>query len=208
MENLEIHSQSVSIPSLSIPQISTKQGSEGSLEGNGLERLLPISLRGIAENLETMKSNSEFKYQGVLEMVKNQLGNAAASINSILTARGENASDQTNAGLNTSSGAKLDDDDEDVDLEEMSDEDSDLSETESEQLALGSASKKNLVDNVKENLDSILQADSGKKKFTEKRWWTPEEDELLKKVVRKYGAKNWKKNCFFPQRQNRRAVLA
>jgi len=197
MENLEIHNQSVSIPALSIPQISAKQGSEDSLDGNGLERLLPISLRGATENLETMKSNSEFNYKGVLEMVKTQLGNKAASSNSILTSRGENASDQTNAGLNTSSGAKLEDDDEDADLEEMSDDDSDLSETESERLALGSASKKNLVDNVKENLDSILQADSGKKKFTEKRWWTPEEDELLKKVVRKYGAKNWKKIASF-----------
>ena len=186
MENLEIHSQSVSIPALSLPQISAKQGSEGSLDGNSLERLLPISLRGTSENLETMKNNSEFDYKEVLEMVKNQMGNKAASSNSVLTARGENSSEQTNAGLN-SSGVKVEDDDEDADLEEMSDEDSDLSETESEQLALGSASKKNLVDNVKENLDSILQADSGKKKFTEKRWWTPEEVNFADCIIFLFG---------------------
>jgi len=181
MENLEIHSQSVSIPALTLPLISAKQGGEGSPEGNSLERFLPISLKGAAENLETMKSKSGIDYKEVLELTKNMYklnAQKAASSNSVLTARGENASDNTNSGLNTASdpmGVKLEEDDEDADLEDESEDESDLSDSESERLALGSASKKNLVDNVKENLDSILQADSGKKKFTEKRWWTPEE---------------------------------
>jgi len=70
MENLEIQSQSVSIPALNLPQIGAKQGSEGSLEGNSLEKFLPISLKGAAENLETMKSKSGIDYKEVLELTK------------------------------------------------------------------------------------------------------------------------------------------
>jgi hypothetical protein len=34
---------------------------------------------------------------------------------------------------------------------------------------------KNLVENVKENIDKILSKNSIKKKTLKKRWWTPEE---------------------------------
>jgi len=38
---------------------------------------------------------------------------------------------------------------------------------------------------------------------TTKRWWTKEEDELLKQLVKEHGAKNWKKIAsYFKERSD------
>jgi hypothetical protein len=43
---------------------------------------------------------------------------------------------------------------------------------------------------VKANLAGIDSGELNKKHGSKKRWWTPEEDDQLKKVVEIYGVKN------------------
>ena len=61
----------------------------------------------------------------------------------------------------------------------IDDQYSDSSESDSDDLSVNSLidkkDGKNLVENVKENIDKILQKNSIKKKTLKKRWWTPEE---------------------------------
>jgi len=207
MENLEIQSQIVSIPALSLPKLNINNDLGGEKERITLEKLMPISLKGATNNIDKMaeilQNKSGFDYNQVFDIVKNlksQFPENQLQIESLFTGRSENTSINTIPELISSvhkNNSILDDRIDEDSEEQDSEEDLDDYDSNHEQTAQGSTSKKNLIDNVKENLDSILQADGGKKKFTEKRWWTPEEDELLKKVVRKYGAKNWKKIASF-----------
>ncbi len=53
-----------------------------------------------------------------------------------------------------------------------------LSENLSDDLSLDHTENRNLLDNVKENLNLIVKREDSKKKNSEKRWWTSEEVKL------------------------------
>lgn len=51
-----------------------------------------------------------------------------------------------------------------------------------------------LVGGVRQKITDLIPNEIGiPKKITVKRWWTPREDEQLRKLVQQYGAKNWKR---------------
>jgi len=185
MENIEVQSQVVSIPALSLPSLNMDHELGNQDEGSSLEKFLPVSLKGTPNGIDKMaeiiKNRSNFDYNQVLDIVKSlksQFPEKQIQIDSLYNGRNENTFMNTIPELmkplnksNSALNPKINEDSE----EEEPEEDLDDYDSHHEQTAQESASRKNLVENVKENLDSILQADGGKKKFTEKRWWTPEE---------------------------------
>lgn len=177
MENPEVQSQQIPTPGLSLPSLIDTGASR---QIPGLEKFIAPPLKGAPVSFdslsEIMKNNPAFDMNQVMSIVnsfKSINAEKQMQIGSLLGSRSNNPNIEgmsfTVPPLNLKSleeDTKMEEDEDDDGLE-ASDDDLELSpELEN---------RKNLLDNVKENLDSILQADGGKKRFTEKRWWTPEE---------------------------------
>lgn len=181
MENPQVQTQQVSLPSLNFDETSSLLATETLQHPDGSDQLLLPPLKetsiGLGKMTEVMANNPNFNYSQVLEIVKSFKAinpNKNSLSESIIGTRPNQISDSMNINREKSSNGALEsfdgkDDDED------SEENYDDSENEDDQSSPDMTSRKNLIDNVKENLDYILQTDGGKKKFTEKRWWTPEE---------------------------------
>ncbi len=143
-----------------------------------LDKFLPVSMRGSSFNLtkiaESIKNNPSFDYAEFVDIVKNLKSIDASKqsqIESILTAKAENLSNNTISdiikSLNLNSSTH---DAKSEDAQSM------IDESDSDSLSIDTMSDgKNLVENVKENLDKLIQSNSLKRKTTKKRWWTPEE---------------------------------
>ena len=185
MESPNIQSQKMSLEdhTLSGPlnPIDT-QSIQGMKE---FDKLVATSIKGASATTENTvdsnNNNSGFDYSKVLDIVKSLKSMSAekqSQYESILTTRMNNNSENTLSDLMHKVSDKSDRADMDFEDEES---DESLSESESglNEYSMEAPNKKNLIDNVKENLDSLLQNDGGKKKFTEKRWWTPEEVTFL-----------------------------
>lgn len=186
MENLEMQSQMVAIPALSLSNINISHDLSAQNQETNLEKFLPVSFKGAPNGIDKMaeiiQSQQGFDYNQVFDIVKNlksQFPEKKLPIESLYNGRKEhslmNLIPELTNPLNKNSSFIDSKKNEESEEEEDSEDDLDDYDSNHEQNIHGSASKKNLIDNVKENLDSILQADGGKKKFTEKRWWTPEE---------------------------------
>lgn len=182
MENPQVQNQQVTIPSLAFDETSSLLATETLQHPDGSDHLLLPPLKessiGLGKMSEVMANNPNFNYNQVLEIVKNFKSinpNNSSLSESILVKRPNQISD--NLGINREKASNEGNDkfDGGDDEEESEDNYDDDSENEDDQSSPDIAGRKNLIDNVKENLDYILQTDGGKKKLTEKRWWTPEE---------------------------------
>lgn len=143
-----------------------------------LEKFLPAPLRNTSLDLdkiaESIKTNPSFDYNQVVDIVKNLKSIDASKqsqIESVLTSKADNISNvlmkDILKSLNNANPTEESKGREESVEEEDSDEDDDSDAS--------SEDNKNLVENVKENLDKLIQSNSLKRKTTKKRWWTPEE---------------------------------
>lgn len=91
----------------------------------------------------------------------------------------------------------------DVIDEEIDYDDMDLDE-EMEDYYSNEYSSRRADDNTNDEKSIRLKNKNSNSSFnTTKRWWTKEEDELLKSLVKDHGAKNWKKIAgYFKERSD------
>jgi len=199
MENNSLHNQKgTSLLPLRIPAL--KDVNINSLTDlKNIQSFLPLSINSTPYNLkdiaEIVKTQPVFDYNQIIQLSKNLKSidpRQQSQIETILGSQESKAPSNTLQDLIQVLSKK-----DDIILpekdEQVLDENETLSESLSEDFDLIKMESENLLDNVKENLDIIMQKDDIRKRNSEKRWWTPEEDELLRKVVEKHGARNWKK---------------
>lgn len=126
---------------------------------------------------ELFKGKPTFDYSQVVEIAKNLKSldpSKHSQIESILTSKNSNLSN--NALMDIINSINETNVKKDIKTEES---ESNQSDSDSDDSSLGDMieknEEKNLVENVKENLDKLLQRSAMKKKTLKKRWWTPEE---------------------------------
>ena len=181
MENNSLHNQKgTSLLPLRIPAL--KDISINSLTDlKNIQSFLPLSINSTPYNLkdiaEIVKTQPVFDYNQIIQLSKNLKSidpRQQSQIETILGSQESKAPSNTLQDLIQVLSKK-----DDLILpekdEQVLDENETLSESLSEDFDLVKMESENLLDNVKENLDIIMQKDDIRKRNSEKRWWTPEE---------------------------------
>jgi hypothetical protein len=178
MENNEVSASKSSVPKQAPVEVLKNFNLDTLKDMKSLDKFLPVFLLGTSFNLdkvaESIKNNPSFNYNEVVDIMKNLKSidpSKQSQIESILTSKTENISN--NAIIDIIKSLNVNNSKQEMKSEEAQ---SMIEETDTDSLSIVTMSEgKNLVENVRENLDKLIQSNSLKRKTTKKRWWTPEE---------------------------------